>query len=89
MTIVAHGKNFIACSFVDCIGEGAYKGKLYRWEFSEMFGPTFLRKDGEFLKNQPGPKSYAWKAFEEWLNEMHQKRKVHRKLTSSHTDEKP
>lgn len=38
----------------------------YRFDFSEQFGPLFLTKKGEPLKNQPMPKSRAWKAFDKW-----------------------
>ena len=48
-------------------GEGRdQRGKLWRWEFTEWMGPTFLRKDGEFMKRQPGEKSPAWSVFEKW-----------------------
>jgi len=48
-------------------GEGKDKnGKLWRWEFHEYMGPSFLRKDGEPLVNQPGEKSPAWDVFNEW-----------------------
>ena len=33
-----------------------------------MFGPEFLRKDGEFLKQQPMYENHpAWEPFEKWL----------------------
>ena len=34
-----------------------------------MFGPTFLGKNGEPLKNQPGAHSPAWGAFNDWYKE--------------------
>ena len=50
------------------IHEGTDKnGKLWRWTFSELFGPWFLRKDGEYLINQPvGEKHPCWEPFEDW-----------------------
>lgn len=44
------------------------RGK-WRWEFSDIFGPTFLGKNGDPLKNQPGEKSPAWGEFNKWLEE--------------------
>ena len=67
---VARGPGFIICSFADLNGAGVYKGKTYYWEFSRMFGPTFTRKDGEFLKRQPGPRSNAWKCWEAWYEQL-------------------
>ncbi len=56
------------CSFVDDIAEGRGRsGKLYRWEFSEMFGPTLIGKNGDPLKNQPINESHDfWTAFTPW-----------------------
>lgn len=61
------------CCFHDADGES--RCGRWRWEFSKMFGPTFVRKNGEPLKNQPEPREPprhqhpAWVAFEEWLSE--------------------
>jgi hypothetical protein len=44
------------------------RGKV-RFDFSEMFGPLFIKKNGDPLKNQPKPTSAAWAAFEEWHKE--------------------
>jgi hypothetical protein len=43
-----------------------HRGKVWRWEFHEWMGPSFLRKDGELLARQPGPKSPAWELFYRW-----------------------
>ncbi len=58
------------CSFHTASGSGGYGGKTYYWDFSEMFGPLFTDKDGNELKHQPGPRSYAFKAFEIWHREL-------------------
>ena len=57
----------IVDSFVDA--EGQSHGGKWRWEFHHYLGPTFLRKDGEPLTNQPGEHSPAWPHFERWLVE--------------------
>jgi len=52
-------------------GEGVDgNGKTWRWEFHPWMGPTFTRKDGKFLRNQPGESSPAWAVFEAWLKEQ-------------------
>lgn len=53
-------------SFIDA--EGVSPNGRHRWEFSEMFGPLFVRKNGEPLKNQPPPGSAAWTAFQAWFD---------------------
>ncbi|HDZ14874.1 hypothetical protein LCGC14_1109620 [marine sediment metagenome] len=56
------------CSHALYFGEGKDRnGKLWRWEFNPMFGPEFLRKDGEFLAKQPVYENHpAWEPFEKW-----------------------
>lgn len=51
-------------------GTGGYGGKTFYWDFSDMFGPLFTDAEGRELKRQPGPRSYAWKAFEIWHKEL-------------------
>ena len=53
------------CSHARYDGEGIDRnGKLWRWSFNPRFGPLFLRKDGEPLKNQPMTENHpAWDAF--------------------------
>lgn len=60
----------IVCSFVDATGSAVVDGREYRWEFHHYCGPTFLRKDGQPLKNQPGEKHPVWDVFHDWL-EVH------------------
>lgn len=55
-------------SFVDDADVVSSCGK-YRWDFSAMFGPLFVRKNGEPLKKQPLPGSPAWSAFQTWYDE--------------------
>jgi hypothetical protein len=67
MTIVARGPRFIACSFSEATIVGLDRlGRTVRFEFSEQFGPLFLRANGEPLQKQPHPRSAAWAVFEEW-----------------------
>jgi hypothetical protein len=54
------------CNFTTV--ENIQRGR-YRFDFSEMFGPLFIRASGEPLKNQPQPGSRAWVAFEDWHRE--------------------
>ncbi len=60
------------CSHGTFLGEGQdAQGKIWRWEFSGMFGPLFVRKNGEPLKNQPVSKNdHAWEAFTPWHDEF-------------------
>jgi hypothetical protein len=55
------GGNCSKCFHANYYGEG----NGYRWEFSPMFGPLFLKKNGEPLKRQPLT-GKAWDAFGEW-----------------------
>ena len=58
------------CSHAIWYGEGKDSNeKNWRWEFSPQFGPLFLRKDKEPLKNQPIKENHpSWKPFYKWLN---------------------
>jgi hypothetical protein len=40
-----------------------YKFDGYFFEYSPMFGPSLLNKNGEIAKRQPGSRSYFMKAF--------------------------
>jgi len=57
------------CSHAIFSGEGKDRnGKIWRWEFSPQFGPLFVGKRGNSLKNQPiMPWHRAWEPFETWL----------------------
>jgi len=63
------------CNMSPHHGEGVDRnGKLWRWDFGYMVGPTFVNKSGEPLKNQPMTESHpAWEPFERWLAEYHPK----------------
>jgi hypothetical protein len=53
-------------------GEGIDRnGKLWKWEFTDRFGPLFLRKDGEPMVNQPIHENHpAWEPFREWFDKL-------------------
>jgi hypothetical protein len=40
---------------------------VWRFEFSDRFGPVLVGKDGVPLKTQPSERSWFWPAFEKWL----------------------
>ena len=54
-------------TFIDDEGTAVVNGRQYQWEFHEYLGPTFIRKDGEPLKRQPGEHHPVWPHFEKWL----------------------
>jgi len=61
-----------ACSHAAYYGEGRDAGgRTWRWHFSPLFGPTFVRKDGKPLKRSPAyrPHHPAWAVFEPWYRE--------------------
>jgi hypothetical protein len=60
----------------DSYGECVIAGKTWRWEFHNYLGPTFLRKDGEMLKNQPSERHPVWDKFNEWLTEYRKTRPI-------------
>lgn len=56
------------CSHAMFFGEGVSpSGRKYRWEFNPMFGPLFVKTNGESLINQPSEKNKIWDVFAEWL----------------------
>lgn len=69
-----HLPGLILTSFTDAQGEAIVNGKTIRWEFSDMFGPTFVDSEGEPLEKQPGVRSAAWKAFEVWHKELREEK---------------
>jgi hypothetical protein len=56
-------------SFVDAVDSvRTAGGKLYHFEFHEMFGPTLTDANGNVLKVQPmSPNHPFWKPFNVWL----------------------
>ena len=61
------GASCSLCSHAVFNGSGMVNGKPWQWEFSPYFGPTFLKKDGEPRKIQPGEGHPVWTVFNEWL----------------------
>lgn len=57
------------CNLSPLHGEGTDRnGKLWRWDFGEYFGPTFVGKKGDPLPVQPMEEDHpAWEPFEKWL----------------------
>jgi hypothetical protein len=53
-----------------------YKFDGYFFEYSPMFGPSLLNKNGEIAKRQPGIFSNFWKAHERFskLTETHKRK---------------
>jgi hypothetical protein len=58
--------NVIVCG-PDGYGEATVNGRVWRWDFHNYLGPTFIKKDGSMLKNQPGENHPVWNAFADWL----------------------
>lgn len=59
------------CNLSPHSGEGFDRnGKLWRWDFGEYVGPTFVNQDGTPIKNQPMKETHpAWEPFNRWLAE--------------------
>jgi hypothetical protein len=55
---------------VDVVEVKTIYGKTWKFEFSERFGPLFIRPDDMPYVNQPKVTSAAWAAFEDWLDEQ-------------------
>lgn len=70
MKTVYRAPGIIVSSSHTASGSGGYGGRDYYWDFSDMFGPLFTDKDGNELRNQPGVKSHAFKAFLIWHDEL-------------------
>lgn len=66
----------IVDSFTEATGSAKVGARTFYWDFSAMFGPLFTTAEGEPLKNQPGTRSRAWKAFEDWHKELNEERNL-------------
>jgi len=55
--------------YADAYGEAEVDGKIWKWEFHDYLGPTFLKKDGEPRECQFPKNKKVWDAFEKWLKE--------------------
>ena len=71
----AYGSTYcLECLHSVFLGEGIDReGKKWRWKFSPMFGPFFLRKDGEELERQPEDGGEAWETFGRWHKKQYGK----------------
>lgn len=58
------------CSHLELHGSGVDPGgRVWRWAFSPLFGPTFLRAERGEMARQPDPlTSPAWDLFQTWLD---------------------
>lgn len=58
---------------IDSWGVGPFvievKGRSYRFEDSDRFGPSLIRKDGNPLVNQPRERSPFWEAHHLWVQQ--------------------
>jgi len=54
-------------SFPDDYGEAMVNGRMWRWDFHNHLGPTFLKKNHDFRKKQPSEKCPVWREFYKWL----------------------
>ena len=64
--------------YADAEGSAVVNGRVWRWEFHEWCGPSFLRKDGEPRKCQCPTVKAVWDAFEKW----HRKYQLAKKTAS-------
>ena len=64
--MAGHISNGMAIDYADGWGEAVVNGRLWRWEFHDYLGPTFLRKDGEPRKCQCPTVPAVWDAFAAW-----------------------
>ncbi len=44
-------------------------GKVFRFDFSDRFGPLVLGADGSPLDRQPGPRNPFWAAIDAWVRQ--------------------
>lgn len=61
-------------TFIDATGEAVVNGRLWKWEFHEYLGPTFLKRDGEPRNKYPSERHPVWDAFQAWLGDYYEKK---------------
>jgi hypothetical protein len=64
----------IHISMPDSCGSAVVRGRTYYWDFHNYLGPTFTKKDGTVLKNQPSEHHPVWGPFAEWLKKYEAER---------------
>lgn len=74
MTLVGGSPCFI--DYADAYGEAVVNGRVWRWEYHNYLGPTFLRKDGEPRKCQCPTIDAVWDAFQVWLKKYEKARNL-------------
>lgn len=67
---------FCFIDYADGEGQAVVNGRVWRWEFHEYCGPTFLRADGEPRKCQCPTVEAVWRAFEKWHRAYEKAKKV-------------
>ena len=67
-------------------GEAIVGGKKWHWTFHDYLGPTFTDETGEPLERQPGANHRVWKAFEKWLTQRNQRKRIIREFRGGERD---
>lgn len=62
----ARNARIIIDCFCDAEGSAKVGNRIWRWEFHEFLGPTFVDKKGNSV-NSPSEHSPVWNAFNDWL----------------------
>ena len=70
-----------SCCLCDAEGSAKVGTRLWRWEFHEYLGPTFVDKDGNSVKC-PGENHPVWHAFNAWLWDYYTKKKNRKALAA-------
>lgn len=71
-----HAGYRIPHGFIDVWGGNEHlievNGKTYRFEDSDRFGPSFIKKNGDIAVHQPGERHPFWGAYEAWRKQGRQ-----------------
>ena len=62
--------------YPDAEGSAIVNGRVWRWEWHDYLGPTFLKKDGNPRKCQCPTVKAVWDAFEKWLKRYVRKKGI-------------
>ena len=64
--------------YPDAEGSAIVNGRVWRWEFHDYLGPTFLKKNGDPRECQCPIVKAVWDAFDKWLKRYDRKKKMAR-----------